>query len=261
MATRVPVLYREYDTVMHRRDPRVKVLLLFLLFLFLFMAPSWQWMLLAAVLGLILAAITHTPWKWLAVLWLIHFPSFIVIVGLPVGEQLFADHFQITDDIATGLRLVLAWTAAIFISVSLLSTLNPRELTNGLRGLGVPAIVAFAVGLSYRLLYVTLHDIIQIADAMQIKGVDLETRRPLRLLQNVFKLSLPVLFAVVRRGPVLMAALEMRGFLQGSGRRQAKFDLGDAALLASSFLILGLAIADQFGLLSLSSLATFVAPA
>jgi hypothetical protein len=41
-------------------------------------------------------------------------------------------------------------------------------------------------------------------------------------------------------------------------RQQAKFDLGDAVLLANSFLILGLTAADQWGLLSISSLAMFV---
>jgi hypothetical protein len=46
-------------------------------------------------------------------------------------------------------------------------------------------------------------------------------------------------------------------FYEGSGRRQAKFDLGDAVLLVGSFLILGLASTDQFGLLSLSSLGRF----
>lgn len=45
MATGVPVLYQERDTVMHRRDPRVKMLLFALLFVFLFIAPTWQWML------------------------------------------------------------------------------------------------------------------------------------------------------------------------------------------------------------------------
>lgn len=250
MAVRVPVLYQDRDTLVHRRDPRVKLLLFALLFLFLFVAPTWQWLLVPSVLGVILAALARTSWKWLAVFWLIHLPSFIVLVGIPLGGQLLEGSFGLDKELAGGLRLVLAWTASILVSVTLFSTMDAKDLTDGLRGLGVPAAAALAVGLSYRLLYVTLSEIFQIADAMQVKGVDLETRNPFRLIKNSLKLSLPVLFTVVRRAPTLMAALEMRGVLQGrKGGRWSRFDSGDVAFLATGLLTLGLALSVRVGLL------------
>jgi energy-coupling factor transport system permease protein len=203
MATAVPVLYQERDTVLHRRDPRVKMLLFAMLFVFLFVAPTWQWMLIPTVLGILLAVVARTPWQWLAVFWLIHVPSFLVIVGIPITKLLLAGQFAMNDDLAGGLRLLLAWTGSIFVSISLFSTMDSDDIIYGLRGLGVPRVAAFAVGLSYRLLFLTLHDILQIADAMKLKGVDLETRHPVRLLRHVLQLSFPVLFAVVRRAPVL----------------------------------------------------------
>ncbi|GAB4237644.1 MAG: hypothetical protein Kow00121_64660 [Elainellaceae cyanobacterium] len=245
MTARVPVLYRDYNTVIHQRDPRVKILLLLLLFLFLFIAPSWQWMAVMVIVGLVLAMLARTPWKWLVVLWAIHLPTFIVLIGIPAGSAILAADYGKAVEAATAeLRLVLAWTAAIVVSVSLLSTMDPDDLTRGLRGLRLPRIVAFAVGLSYRLLYTTLAEAFQIGKAMQIKGVELETKNIFRLVWNSLRISLPVLFAVLRRAPTLMATLDMRGF----GRRSSglgKLDLGDWLLLLLGIAIFGFALADR----------------
>jgi hypothetical protein len=77
------------------------------------------------------------------------------------------------------------------------------------------------------------------------------------LLGPVIKkaITAPVLFTVARRDPVLMAALEMRGFQRQQGRRLPRIDVGDLAFLGSGVLVFGLALADQLGRLpSLGSL-------
>lgn len=248
MAQNVPVLYQDIDTPIHHRDPRVKVLLFFLLFIFLFIAPTWQWMLVPTILGLVIAMIARTSWKWLAVLWLIHLPTFIVLILIPTFSDLIAgDYGAALEAVTTHLRLILAWSAAIFVSVSLFSTIEPNELKNGLLGLGVPPVIAFAIGLSYRLLYVTLSEIFQIADAMRLKGVELDWKKPFRFIWNSLRLSLPVLFTVLRRGPTLMAVMDMRGYSKSSNL--GGLDLADILMLACGVLILGLAAAERFGLI------------
>lgn len=215
----VPTLYREHDTFIHRRDPRVKILLLILLFFFLFLAGSWEWMLVAVMLGLIQALVARTPWRWMAVLWAIHLPTFIVLILVGAAGPLFAGNFtKVVEEAAAELRLILAWSAAIFVSVSMLSTMDAEDLTRGIRGLRLPPVVALAFGLSYRLLYTTLGEAFRIADAMKMKGVDLNPKHFFRFLWNSLRLSLPLLVAVIRRGPTLMSALEMRGFRKGRSR-------------------------------------------
>ncbi|MBD2257229.1 energy-coupling factor transporter transmembrane component T [Pseudanabaena sp. FACHB-2040] len=247
MTARVPVLYRDYDTVVHDRDPRVKILLLLLLFFYLFVAPTWQWMLVPVVLGFLTAVLARTPWKWLAVLWAIHLPTFIVLMIIPAGGAILAgDYGKVIEVATTELRLILAWTAAIVVSISLLSTMDPNDLTRGLRGLRLPGIVAFAVGLSYRLLYTTLAEAMQISKAMQLKGVELDTKNIFKLVWNSMRLSLPILFAVLRRAPTLMATLETRGF----GRKSSglgKLNLLDWIMLLIGVAVLGLALADRVG--------------
>ena len=250
MSARVPVLYRDRDTWLHNRDPRIKLLMSLFLFLFLFFSPSWQWLALTVVLGLVTATIARTPWKWLMVIWLLQVPSFLIIIGIPLYKQLSSGGIEFNDDIMSAIRLILAWTSAIFVSLGLFSTMDADDLTNGLRGLKFPPVAAFAVGLSYRLLFVTLGEALRIADAMRLKGVDLETKNPLKWITNSLKLCLPVLFAVLRRGPTLMSTLEMRGFMKGRRVNSlGGLDLGDIILLSIGLGLLIWSIGDRFGFL------------
>ncbi|MBW4648782.1 MAG: energy-coupling factor transporter transmembrane protein EcfT [Kastovskya adunca ATA6-11-RM4] len=255
-SSRVPTLYRDRDTVIHDRDPRVKIFLLILLFFYIFLAPTWEWMLVVTILGLILAVAAHTPWKWVLMFWAIHIPTFLALIIIPAGGELLAGNFgALVETASAEFRLILAWTAAIIISVSLLSTIDAESLTDGMRGLYFPPVVAFAVGLSYRLLYVTLGEAFRIADAMKIKGVDLSLKRPFRFLWNSLRISFPVLFAVLRRGPTLMSSLAMRGY-QTKRPNLGGFDFGDWALLLFALALFALALGAKFGWLpfSLSSL-------
>lgn len=248
----VPTLYREHDTFIHRRDPRVKILLLILLFFFLFLAGSWEWMLVAVMLGLVQAVVARTPWKWVAVLWAIHIPTFVVLILVGAAGPLFAGNFAKAAEAASAeLRLILAWTAAIVISVSMLSTMDAEDLTRGIRGLRLPPVVALAVGLSYRLLYTTLGEAFRIADAMKMKGVDLNPKHFFRFLWNSLRISLPLLFAVVRRAPTLMSALEMRGFRKGRSQL-GSIDFWDVVYFLIGLVVFGLAIADRFNAIPFS---------
>lgn len=63
MSLRVPVLYSEKDTFLHRRDPRAKWLLFVLFVALLYTAPSWPWMLTFTFLGLFMAFLARVSWK------------------------------------------------------------------------------------------------------------------------------------------------------------------------------------------------------
>lgn len=243
----VPTLYQEHDTFIHDRDPRVKLLLLILLFFFLFLAGSWEWMLVAVILGLLQAVVARTPFTWIGVLWAIHLPTFIVLILVGASGPLLAGNFaKVAEAAAAELRLILAWTAAIVVSVSMLSTMDAEDLTRGIRGLRLPPVAALAVGLSYRLLYTTLGEAFRIADAMKIKGVELNPKHFFRFLWNALKLSIPLLLAVIRRAPTLMSALEMRGFKKGSARL-GNIGFWDAIYLLIGLTVFVLAIGDRFG--------------
>jgi energy-coupling factor transport system permease protein len=258
MDARIPVLYSNKDTALHRRDPRVKLLLLFFLLVFLFVAPGWHWMLVPLAVGVGFAFSAQTPWKWILLFWAIHIPSFIVLVMVPAVGQLLSGELEMTENLSSGLHLTLAWSAAIFVSVSLMSTMQVSELVQGLRGLGLPPVAAFSVGLSYRLLFSTLNDVLMLADSMRLRGVELELKHPIRLLRNSARLALPILFSVVRKGPTLMCVLEARGFgTPAAVRSRRALDGADYALVAAAVAVFAFAANDRFDLVPLQVLGVF----
>ncbi|BBL80931.1 hypothetical protein RxyAA322_27850 [Rubrobacter xylanophilus] len=253
MKLRVPVLYTEKDTFFHRRDPRAKWLLFFSAVGMLYAAPSWPWMVGLALVGLLIAVIAKVSWKWLLVLWLLQLPNFLALVIVPATRDILAGDVQPFDgSLAFGLKLGFAWSAALFVSISLFSTMDIDELTDGLRGLKLPEVVCFTFGYAFLLLYTSLADVFRIVDAMAVKGVSLRTKNPLRFVANLARLMVPVLFTVIRRASTMMAVLEARGFSftkRPERKVEYKFDFFDSALVACGLLAVGVALSFRFDLL------------
>jgi energy-coupling factor transport system permease protein len=240
---RVPVLHTDKDTVVHRRDPRVKLVLFGLVIAFLYTAPSWPWMLGATFFGLLLSVTARVPSKALVILWLLQIPNFVGLVIVPITRgYLVGDPLHFEADLAFGLRLGLAWSAALFLSLALLSTMAPDELTDGMRGLKVPEPLCFLVGYAFLLMYVSLSDIARTVDAMKLKGSELSIRRPVSAVRNAVKLFVPATIVMARRASTMMSTLQLRGF--SFTRRPATalegVDAADVVFLSSGVGLYGL---------------------
>lgn len=256
MSARVPVLGTGYDTVLHRRDARVKLLAVAALIVFLYVAPTWHWMLGATLVGLVMAAVVHVPRKWLLVLWLLQLPNFLGLIIIPVLTAWASGDLSYDDELRFGLRLGFTWSAALFITVSLFSAMRTEELGDGLRGLKLPEVLAFAFEYVFLLLYTSTNDILRVTDGMRLKGLTLEGRNPMPIIASLPRLMVPVFLTTARRASTMMATLQLRGF-SFTHRRQrvtpVKFDLPDAAMLLIAAVVLGVAFADRVGVLELTS--------
>lgn len=210
---RVPLLYTDKDTFLHRRDPRIKLVLFGLVIAFLYTAPTWQWMVGATLVGLALCLVARVPGRALLILWLLQLPNFIGLVIVPVTRDLIAGGFSPFDgDLDFGLKLGFAWSAALFLSLALLSTMSPDRLTDGMRGLRIPEPLCFLVGYAFLLIYASLADIFRSVDALKVKGLELSVRRPVRAIGNAAKLFVPVIIIMARRAGTMMSVLQLRGF-------------------------------------------------
>ena len=122
------------------------------------------------------------------------------------------------------------------------------EIVQGMRGIGVPQAVGFVFGYAFLLLYLSVNDIFRISDAMKVKGVRLETWNPFTLAGSMSRMMTPAVFTVIRRGSIMNAVLEMRGFaFSGTRRRRSlgRWDLADAGVLATgTFIISGALLAE-----------------
>lgn len=238
---RVPLLFTEKDTFLHRRDPRIKLVLFAVVIVFLYTAPSWQWMLAATVVGLALSIVARVPPLALLVLWLLQLPNFVGLVIVPLWRGLAAGDFAaVGGDLEFGMRLGFAWSAALFLSLALLSTMSPDQLTDGMRGLRVPEPLCFLVGYAFLLMYASLADIFRTVDAMKIKGIELSFRRPMRAFGNATKLFIPAIIIMARRAGTMMSTLQLRGFSFQQRRPTAtltRIGAADIGLLATALVL------------------------
>lgn len=258
-SSNIPTVYQDKDTWVHHRDPRVKIILFVLLAAYVLLAPSWEWMAIALILCLFLAVLARTPWKWLVVLWALHLPAFLVILGIPLVRGAFEGNLSdFVEAAADSIRLILAWTATIVLGVTLISTMDAKDITQGVRGLRLPPLVALSVQLTYRLLYTLMKEALRIANGMRMKGVQLNPKRPFRFVWNSMKVAVPVTVAVISRAPTLMSVIQMEG-IHKQLPELGKFDLWDTVLLLIGLTLFVLGVLDGFGLLpfSVASLTPF----
>ncbi|MEQ8410761.1 MAG: energy-coupling factor transporter transmembrane component T [Erythrobacter sp.] len=242
---KVPVLNTGRPSFWRDRDPRVKWLTFLLFLALIYIAPDWRWMAGAVLVGAGVAASARAPMGWLALMLLIHAPTILALVVIPMLGQDFA----FNAEFEFGLRLSLGWIAAILIGVGLFSTMEIDELVEGLSGLGLPHGAAFVVGYAFVLIYLSLSDLAQIMDSMRLKGMTLAANRPISFLRNVPRLFIPALLTIMRRGGAMTAALETRGFGKTiASPDRVALDVWDWIVVAAALLANTAALTARLGL-------------
>lgn len=173
---------------------------------------------------------------------------------VPAAQGYLAGAGTPFDGLDFGLRLGFAWSAALFVSISLFSTMDVDHLTDGLRGLRVPEQGCFLVGYAFLLTYASLSDIFRTVDAMRLKGIELRVKRPLQVVYNLARLMIPAIITMARRAGIMMSVLQLRGF-SFSERRQTTtlrpLVAADVVLLAAGLTVGVVAATARFGLLPL----------
>lgn len=258
MKRRVPVVYNDRDTWFHRRDPRAKLGVFVLTLLYLYVAPTWEWMLAMVGVGVGLVAVARVPLKWIGALLLLQIPNVLGILAFPAIQRMIAGGSAFGGSFDFGLKLALSWQAALLISASLFTTMELTEITDGLRGIGVPELVCFTLEYVFLLFYSTISDFFRIMDAMKVKGLEIETKNPVKFARNVPSLAIPMFMSVLQRSNTMMSVLTMRGYsFSNEGRElrhELKFDSGDALLFGSSLAVLVGTAAVNFGFLTVPEL-------
>lgn len=115
---------------------------------------------------------------------------------------------------------VARW-AAIFIS--LFASMSIDEMEDGIRGVGLPAVVANALGYAFRLLYNSLSDLFRIIDHLRQKGIDLGGGNPIRLAARLRTVLVPAVVFVVKRDR-LDAGGTADAWLLGHPRQPSRHD-------------------------------------
>lgn len=212
--------YSQGDTIIHKLNPLTKMLLAFLLCLSSF-ASSYILMAAAIIaINLITAGLAGIANKAVAllktllkigmVLFLLQIffiRSGNVIVNLPLN-------LIVTD---TGLKfsvlLVLRLVGATMPLVLMLTVTKMSDLTNVfVQKLHIPYKYTFAFITALRFIPIFENEMNGIIEAQTARGVEFDTRNPLKKLKLVLPLCVPLLISSVKRIEGSAISAELRGF-------------------------------------------------
>ena len=224
------------DSLLHRLDPRTKIVLLFffLAAIFVFDSPLAYAALTAFTAALI--AVSRVPLllmlKALKPLsWIIAFTFVIHLVSTP-GDAFF--HVWIFDltwqGAAKGFFIALRLALLILLSALLTYTTSPLALTDALETLmqpakrvGVPAHeIAMMMTIALRFVPTLIEEADKIMKAQQARGADFTEGSVIERVKGFVPVLVPLFISAFRRADDLALAMEARCYRGGVGRTQMK---------------------------------------
>jgi energy-coupling factor transport system permease protein len=211
-------LYLDQNTLIHRLDPRTKLISAALLFgiCLCFNHPLF---LAGLSVGLLLLAVVARAlpnfWKLRYILLLLILFSALLWPFFVSGPTLWWGWgpFQISrESFFYGLAMGLRLSAFVGIGLIFLSTTRNEELTSGLIRLGVPYPLAFAFSTALRLVPTFVGAGATIIQAQVSRGLDLESGSIFKRIGQFIPQAVPLFIYAVHQTNFLAMALESRGF-------------------------------------------------
>lgn len=211
-------VYLDRHTFIHRLDPRAKMAALASFFVIAlafnhpaYAAGGWGAVLAAAAASRTLSNIRRIRGLLLllfifaAVLWplFVKGPTPLLRLGpLAVSRE------SALYGLAVGLRL----SAMVAAGMVFMATTMVEEFAHGLRRLGLPYAVSFALAAAVRLVPTFLGSSASVVEAQKSRGLDLEAGNLLARLRKHLPVLVPVFVTAIRSADLTAMALESKGF-------------------------------------------------
>ena len=228
--------YYQTDSVIHRLDPRVKLVTTLFYIISLFIVDNWIGYLAAGLFLLAVIKLSKVPFKFMVRgMKSIVFLLLIAVVFnlfLTPGEPLVTVwKLRITKE---GIRLAgfMAVRLVFLIMGSSVMTLTttPNNLTDALEKLLKPLKffkvpvheIAMMMSIALRFIPILLEETDKIMKAQIARGADFESGNLIKKAQNMVPLLVPLFISAFRRANDLALAMEARCYHGGSGRTKMK---------------------------------------
>ena len=222
------------DTIVHRLDPRTKLVLVVLYIIALFNAKGWgSYLLLLTVTGICMAISHISPrniFKGLKpMLFIIALTALLNIFytqGTPIREG-----WIITwEGIERAVKMMLRITLLIVGTFLLPYTTSPMELTDGLERLLKPLNrlkvpvheMTLMMSMALRFIPTLIEETDKIMSAQKARGADFETGNLIERAKALLPILVPLFVSAFRRADELAIAMESRCYHGGEGRTRMK---------------------------------------
>ena len=254
------------STVIHRLDPRTKLIGLVCYIVALFLAKSYYSYALMALALVSLSALAHIRAKTLlsGLKPLIFIVAFTGIVNLFYGSGEPLVQWGFLKITANGIRTAVFMVLRIMLLVCgtflLTYTTSPLQLTDGLEKLLSPLKVirfpvheiAMMMSIALRFIPTLIEETDKIMSAQKARGASFDTGKLTERAKALIPLLVPLFVSAFRRADELATAMECRCYHAGIGRtrmKELRFAARDAAALAVCALVIAaVSVLRHYGL-------------
>ena len=259
--------YFPADTVVHRLDPRTKLLAVILYIVALFNARG---VVTYAIMAVVLAAsvlLSHVPFKSLTrglkpVYIIVAFTAVMNLfftAGTPVADVWLLRHVTV-EGIVSAVQMILRIVLLIMGTFLMTYTTSPIALTDGLESLLSPLKklrlpiheLAMMMSIALRFIPTLIEETDKIMSAQKARGADFETGNIFQRAKALIPILVPLFVSAFRRADELATAMECRCYHGGEGRtalRVLRMHSADwVTLLLFAALAAGIIVLAKFGL-------------
>ena len=252
------------DTLIHRLDPRTKLILVVLYIIALFSARGWPSNILMIVTTLICMSVSHISLKNIfkglkPMMFIIALTALLNIFytkGTPIREGWIITWEGIDRAAKMMLRITLLITGTFLLTY----TTSPMALTDGLerllkplKKLKVPVHeLTLMMSMALRFIPTLIEETDKIMSAQKARGADFETGSLIERAKALLPILVPLFVSAFRRADELAIAMESRCYHGGEGRtrmKQLQFLTGDyIALFLGVLFLAAIFVMKRYGL-------------
>ncbi len=228
--------YYQTDSVIHRLDPRVKLVGTIIYIISLFLYKEAAPFLLAMLFLAMTIRISHVPFKYMirglkAIVVLLLITSAFNMF-LTQGEPLIS-FWKLTitkEGLVTAIFIAVRLILLIIGSSLMTLTTTPNELTDALEKLLSPLKklkmpiheISMMMSIALRFIPILLEETDKIMKAQMARGADFDSGNMIKKIKAMVPLLVPLFISAFRRANDLAMAMEARCYQGGEGRTKMK---------------------------------------
>ena len=228
--------YYQTESVVHRLDPRVKLMATVIFIISLFVVNNfWGYLLAAGFLALVIR-LSHVPFKFMVkgmkAILLLLILTVVFNLFLTPGEPLIT-LWKLTitkEGLITAIKMAVRLSFLIIGSSVMTLTTTPNNLTDGMESLLHPLKrihvpvheISMMMSIALRFIPILLEETDKIMKAQIARGADFESGNLIKKAKSMVPLLVPLFISAFRRANDLAMAMEARCYRGGDGRTKMK---------------------------------------
>ena len=252
------------DTIVHRLDPRTKLILVIVYIVALFQAKGWVGYGVVLLVTALCMALSHIRpkniFKGLKPMLFIIVLTALLNIFYTEGREIIPGWHMTWEGLERSVQMILRIVLLITGTFLLTYTTSPIALTDGLelllsplKKLKVPVHeMTIMMSMALRFIPTLIEETDKIMSAQKARGADFETGKLTERAKALLPILVPLFVSAFRRADELAVAMESRCYHGGEGRTRMKilrFAARDwLALVLGALFLAGMFVLKHFGL-------------